>query len=228
MKKKLEIFQIGNNQQNVLFQKIFNFFEDYLEMKLHSLNYDFQIQNLKQKKIDFLFVFYKKKLEFVFDWNLYYKLHLKNKKYKFIWLIKEEDIKLIPKLLKNGADDFIIYNQDKKLLKWKIFSLLRRRWDEFNKNSKKIYKSFILDKNNGKVFINNNESKEKLTKKEFDILWLLCEVEDFISKKEIYQKVWKRNDQDITRVFDQMFNKLKNKIGASFFVVNRQKGIKIK
>jgi DNA-binding response OmpR family regulator len=49
----------------------------------------------------------------------------------------------------------------------------------------------------------------------------------FISRKELYKKVWKYQDDDSTRVVQQILQKLKTKIGYDYFKTARNKGVKI-
>lgn len=231
-KKSLSIYLVGTDEQINKFVPFLEFSNYFMKLKYKNKNHSNNIDSYRKKNIDFLFLWYKKGIEKRFDWYIYSCLHANNRKFKLIWILAEDNPNLVIKLLKNGADDYIVYNNQRDELKWKVFSLIRRRWDGFHKNSQIIYKYFILDRTTKTVCFSNKNKIVKLSKKEFEFLWILCrdskDGKEFVSKKEIYKFVWGYNDNDTTRVLDQIYNRLKNKLGSSFFISNRQKGIKIK
>ncbi|MGL5520357.1 MAG: hypothetical protein ACRDBR_02915 [Metamycoplasmataceae bacterium] len=183
-------------------------------------------------KIDFLFVFHQKELVSIFNLEMYSKLHSNNKDFFFAWIIKKNSLEneQMIELLKLGADDLIINDEDERFLKWKIFSILRRKWDSHNKNNTIYAGPLILDCLKFVLYINN--IKIKLTKKETFLMKVLIQnynlnKNSFLKRSEIYKKVWKVEIRDETRVFDQVFNRLTNKIGKNFFIIKKFEGIKL-
>ncbi|MGL4343101.1 MAG: response regulator transcription factor [Metamycoplasmataceae bacterium] len=226
----LKIVLASNQNEDNKFIKVFSYCNE-----LFWINFEHYIPEevllLEKSKIDFLFIRYEKNLESVFNWEFYSILHKKNRRFKLVWLVDNISDQDKINLLKWGADDFLDFSMNEELLKWKIISLLRRRWDEFNKEETVIYKSFVIDKNNEIVYV--NDKKINLTKKEFELLWYLYNAsiknrEQYINKNEIFRNMWNDDKKDHTRVLDQLFLRLKKKIGEQYFDIKKLKGIKIK
>ncbi|MGL5521672.1 MAG: winged helix-turn-helix domain-containing protein [Metamycoplasmataceae bacterium] len=183
-------------------------------------------------KVDFLFVSYQEELVSIFNLDIYSKLHLNNKDFFLSWIIKKDSLeseKMI-ELIKMGADDLIINDKDERFLKWKVFSILRRKWDSHNKNNTIYAGPLILDCL--KYVLYNNNIKIKLTKKEACLMKVLIQnynynQNSFLKRCEIYKRVWKVEFRDETRVFDQVFNRLTHKIGKDFFIIKKFEGIKL-
>ncbi|MGL4183854.1 MAG: hypothetical protein ACRCRP_01850 [Metamycoplasmataceae bacterium] len=235
--KNLNVFFVCDQHSITNIKKYLEYSQEQLLINLYFL--DFNDINTKSFldfvnviRVDFLFVFYKKELISIFNLDMYSKLHLSNKDFFFSWIIKKDflDNEKMIELLKLGADDLIIDNEDERFLKWKIFSILRRKWDSHNKNNTFYAGPLILDCLKFVLYINN--IKINLTKKETCLMKVLIQnynknENSFLKRCEIYKKVWKVEIRDETRVFDQVFNRLTNKIGKGFFIIKKFEGIKL-
>ena len=117
-----------------------------------------------------------------------------------------------------------MYLQPEKNSFWQTISILRRYWSTYSKPTTIIYKGIIADFIEKKVFLDGKNIN--LTNKEFSLLRFFLENKSkYFSKQEIFEKVWKIKDVDITRVLDQILFKLKKKIGSQFFSVSRKMGV---
>ena len=127
-------------------------------------------------------------------------------------------------IFKGLADD-ILHISNPKIAEWKKLAILRRYWNSSSKPTTIIYKDIIADFIDNNIFINNVEVI--LTSKERDLFKFLLEKRgSFTSKRKIYKEIWGYDD-DVTRTLDQMFFKLKKKIGVEYLHSSRTKGYKI-
>lgn len=222
MRKQLIIKVFWNKNDDVSeLKKIFQEIKDYFDFSIEYLSsYDENSANLKEKikNVDFCFIFQSKKYQDMFSWNLYSTIHENNKEFKLVFLNNsycENDYILF----KNGADDIIYLDKNFQNLKWKFLSLLRRRWDDSHTKHVLIRNGVVIDLLKHKVILNNKEIN--ITKKEFELLAIL--VEEFnkdspaISKHKLYKLIYKDNKNDNSRIIDQLFFRLKQKIGKDFF-----------
>lgn len=241
-KENINITVVLNPNSNLsFFQSIFEYVSIYLKIDVEYVSIaQFNEKNTneisvrKEKVVDFIFVDFIKEYEYIFAWNFYSKMHNINRNFKLVLFrdkIDENDIKYF----KNGADDIIYtneqYYEDKeKYLKWKIFSLLRRKWDYSHQETILNRNGVIIDLVKRKVIKNNKEIK--ISTKEFDILTLLVEEfntkeQKFISKNKIFKSIYGINNKDNSRVVDVTLFRLKQKFPDGFFVWDKRKGIKI-
>ncbi|WP_022935048.1 winged helix-turn-helix domain-containing protein [Mesomycoplasma moatsii] len=238
-KKQINIIVVLNKNSNLeLFQNIFDYISIYLKLNvMYIKNFDTKkIQEVNDKlneKIDFYFVDIIKEYEYIFSWNFYSKMHSFNNLFKLIVFknqIDDDDIKYY----KNGVDD-IVYMSDKyysdkeKYIKWKIFSLLRRKWDNYHKDTTLIRNGVIIDLIKRQVVVNNKNIK--ITNKEFEVLNILIiefnKKNNFSSKNKLYKKIYGVENKENSRVIDQLIFRLKNKISNGFFEIDKRKGIRI-
>lgn len=238
-KKQINIIVVLNKNSNLeLFQNIFDYISIYLKLNvMYIKNFDTKkIQEVNDKlneKIDFYFVDIIKEYEYIFSWNFYSKMHSFNNLFKLIIFknqIDDDDIKYY----KNGVDD-IVYMSDKyysdkeKYIKWKIFSLLRRKWDNYHKDTTLIRNGVIIDLIKRQVVVNNKNIK--ITNKEFEVLNILIiefnKKNNFSSKNKLYKKIYGVENKENSRVIDQLIFRLKNKISNGFFEIDKRKGIRI-
>ena len=145
-----------------------------------------------------------------------------NKHFKFV-VIKMEEESTDFDLYKKLVDDIIYINNQKNAI-WKTIAVLRRYWSTYSKPTTIIYKNIIADFIDQNVFVNNKEVA--LTTKELQLFkFFILNKGKFISKQDIFMKVW-GYEEDTSRAFDQMIFKLKNKIGKDYFKSSRTKGYK--
>ena len=110
-----------------------------------------------------------------------------------------------------GADDYIKKPFSMKEFVLRVKSLLRRTSKTIN-NSNVSYKSLTLDNSSKLCYIDGKEVA--LTKKEFDILYLLISNPGKVfSREEILQTIWEKNVYVVDRTIDVNINRLRRKLG---------------
>ena len=110
-----------------------------------------------------------------------------------------------------GADDYIKKPFSMKEFVLRVKSLLRRTSKTIN-NSNVSYKSLTLDNSSKLCYIDGKEVA--LTKKEFDILYLLISNPGKVfSREEILQTIWEKNVYVVDRTIDVNINRLRKKLG---------------
>lgn len=238
--KKINIkIVLHKNSNKELFENIFDYISNWLNLSItyiedFSNDKNIELTKIENEKIDFFFIDFQKKFEYIFAWNFYAKMHENNKNFKLILIkntIEYDDIRYF----KNGADDIIYINPDFyndysfEFLKWKFFSLLRRKWDYSKTVHTLIKNGVIIDLIKRHVIINNKEIN--ITKKEFDVLGILVEEfnnkNNFLTKNKLFKKIYKVENKGNSRVIDQVIFRLKNKFPNDFFLIDKRKGIKI-
>lgn len=109
-----------------------------------------------------------------------------------------------------GADDYIKKPFSMKEFVLRVKSLLRRTSKTINSNVS--YKSLTLDNSSKLCYIDGKEVA--LTKKEFDILYLLISNPGKVfSREEILQTIWEKNVYVVDRTIDVNINRLRKKLG---------------
>ena len=110
-----------------------------------------------------------------------------------------------------GADDYIKKPFSMKEFVLRVKSLLRRTSKTIN-NSNVSYKSLTLDNSSKLCYIDGKEVA--LTKKEFDILYLLISNPGKVfSREDILQTIWEKNVYVVDRTIDVNINRLRKKLG---------------
>lgn len=110
-----------------------------------------------------------------------------------------------------GADDYIKKPFSMKEFVLRVKSLLRRTSKTIN-NSNVSYKSLTLNNSSKLCYIDGKEVA--LTKKEFDILYLLISNSGKVfSREEILQTIWEKNVYVVDRTIDVNINRLRKKLG---------------
>ena len=110
-----------------------------------------------------------------------------------------------------GADDYIKKPFSMKEFVLRVKSLLRRTSKTIN-NSNVSYKSLTLDNSSKLCYMDGKEVA--LTKKEFDILYLLISNPGKVfSREEILQTIWEKNVYVVDRTIDVNINRLRKKLG---------------
>ena len=153
-------------------------------------------QLITNEVIDFYFIDFLKEYEYIFSWNFYSKIHKLNSDFKLVLFKKDIESNDV-KYFKNGADDIIYtnkkyYPQYEDYIKWKIFSLLRRKWNVYHSKLVLIRNGFVIDLIKRKVIKNNVDMS--ITKKEFEVLSILVEEfhneNKFCSKNILFKKIY--------------------------------------
>ncbi len=225
IKKVLQIYFVTNKKTDLQkkmideWSTIFNIDCFYITKK--------QIPALLKKPVDFIFVEQDSASRSDVSWEFINAIKEVNPNFKLIWVIKTFDQVIAPPFLKAGADDMIYLDSQWEYLKWKTIALLRRRWDSFANDNVVFHRGLIVNKIKGECML--NEKVIDLSKKEFEVLRCLISSnsDEFIERSYIYKTVWKHEDKDTTRVVQQIIQNLKKKIGADYFSIVRNKGIKL-
>lgn len=224
---KLKIIFVKNE---ITFDNVFRdlraILETYFWIEIEEINQD-QILSITNKKIDFLFVDWKKEFEEILDWDMYHKLHSLNPNFTFVWLKNSFDSSSYY-LLKNGADDILNYGESIQYFKWKAVSIIRRRWDKFSTDNTIIFRGLIIDFIRQTVSLNSRPID--LTAKEFAVLSFLLKHAryEFVNKVFIYREIWQTEDEDFSRSLDQILYKLRLKIGSDYFSNTKRGKVKMK
>lgn len=219
--KKMKIYSMLTNHDKKSAKKVQIEWEKYFNID-HQIIPSNDANTLKNKRVDIIFVsdkYFKN-----FSNELIKNLKDKNKQFNFV-VITNNNKNDILHFLKNYADHVINRDFDKEIAKWQSIAILRRYWNTYSKPTTLLYKNIIADFVENKVSVDGKGVE--LTTKELKILWyFMNRIGKFISKDELFKKVWEVNDSDSTRVLNQMIFKLKNKIGKKYFHTLRMKGIK--
>lgn len=219
LEKKINILTLVPKSKFSKARELQGEWEKYFNIN-HIIDVPETLKNYIHNGPDVLFLWSKQQDEFRLE---YYK-ELKDVKKHFRYAIVKvsrdsSDFEIYKKL----ADD-IVYTDDWKVAKWKTIAILRRYWNTFSKPTTIIYKNIIADFIDNKITVNNIGID--LTRKEIQLLKVFMNnIGIFIPKKEIFNKIW-GYEEDTSRTLDQMFFKLKKKIGPELFISSRLEGYK--
>lgn len=218
MVKYLSILSLVSEDNKAKFENLENEWKKYFNVN-HIVDKPENILNYLDQHVDILFLddttFFK--LEY------YEKFRRENPLFSYVTIAKtpsENDVFNFKLLV-----DMIVYSDiSHSYLKWSSIAALRRYWHNYSNQATIIYRNIIAD------FAENcfsiNKSEIPLTKMESKLLRIfMTNIGKILSKNEIFKKVWGHEDEDISRNFDQMFFKLKTKIGKEYFEVKRNLGI---
>ncbi|WKX02728.1 winged helix-turn-helix domain-containing protein [Candidatus Mycoplasma mahonii] len=217
--KKIEIVVIANDKEFI--NKAAKEWEKYFQIELIIIE-PHEFDSIKKKKIDILFIENNSKDIF----KIKYHKMFKDRSHRFnLIAFKKEQLEDDKNIFKKLYDR-IVYTHIEELAILDTIAILRRHWNANFKVTTIIYKSIVADFLENKIFVDG--TKVSLTSKETSLLkFLLLNKNNYISKNELFRKVWNVNDYDRTRVLDQIIFKLKNKIGRNYFHISRKEGIKI-
>lgn len=225
--KTIKIGIICNNAKTLdLMQKIITYSEQSIRINTFIFE-PTELDKILDTNLDFLYVENKKENLKNFNWDFYSRAHDINADFKLILINKQfspED-KIY---YKGGADDIIYYSDGYDYLKWKLLALFRRHWDKANKSTTIIHRGLVVDLTKQSFLLNSKNLN--LTKKETLIFGILMNnflENKWITKKQIFFMVYGITGHDKTRIIDQHLHKLKTKIGKSYFLIDKIKGIKI-
>lgn len=122
-----------------------------------------------------------------------------------------------------GADDFIRRPLRPKAVLQRILTRLNSNPQVISvKPNNKSHTRLRIDKESYTVYLNHE--LVHVSKKEFDLLHLLCSNSGKVfTREEIFEKVWKRKPSINDRTIDVHVRRLRKKLGAHF--ISTQKGI---
>jgi len=147
----------------------------------------------------------------------------KNKKIPLIFLtaksLKEDKIKGF----KRGADDYITKPFSTEELVLRINAVLRRTNNEDTLDESEIYQLGSYEFNYSEQLLKHSSKEKTLTKKEADVLKILCRYKNRLLKREIaLMEIWGENDYFMGRSMDVYISKLRKMLKAdkSISIVN--------
>lgn len=117
-----------------------------------------------------------------------------------------------------GADDFITKPFSFKELEYKVRVILRRRFPEEEELPLIEIEDLRFDPNKREVYI--ADEFYKLTKKEAQLLLMLTnDMNNYVSRKTVLERLWERDDIYTTRSMDVYIARIRKIIAQSKFLV---------
>lgn len=217
--RKLIVLSLVKKSEFEKWRRLEEAWEKYFDIE-HIIDTPENIKNYLDHQVDLLFL----QDESEFELSFYDEMRHGNSQFAYVYVTKlpsDNDIKIY----KHLADGIVYTGISPEYTIWSTISRLRRYWHAYSKPTTIIYKNIIADFVDGVV--NVNKKRVSLTSKEMELFkYLIHNRNKFISKDEVFKQVWDVQDVDSTRAFDQMFFKLRKKIGEEYFTIVRNKGIK--
>lgn len=218
MTKYLNILSLVSGKNKIKFELLEKEWQRYFNIH-HRIADPSEIKNFLNDQIDILFL----DDTSVFNLEYYQKFQTKNSTFSYIGVANKPSI-LDVQNFKLLVDMIVYTNISFSFLKWSSIATLRRYWHSYSNQATIIYGNIIADFAENVFLINKKEVT--LTKMEAKLLRIfMTNIGKTLAKSEIFKTVWGYKDEDISRNFDQMFFKLKSKIGREYFQVKRNKGI---
>ncbi|NQZ28909.1 MAG: response regulator transcription factor [Mycoplasmatales bacterium] len=224
LRNTLQIYFITNKQREE-YETLSENWRAYFNIKTYYIS-EKNAASLIGKKVDFLFIDNDIKKDTI-TWEYLNEIREFNPYFKNVWFHDIFFKDRTYEFLKYGADDIIYFESEFEYMKWKTIALLRRRWETHSNDNVVFHRGLIVNNVNNECFLNDKHIE--LSKKEFQVLKVIVEAEpdEFVQRQYIYKKVWKHDDNDPTRVVQQIIQNLKRKIGKDYFEIVRNKGIKL-
>lgn len=221
---KVQIYHVRDFKQGRLTPLIFKRLQELVNIEVFSINMQklWEIQNKKVHLLIFDAIAPEKLLYEAIDpiekhnKHFYTAIVYKNLSEKRKTLVYEKHI------------DYVFEAQyDDKYLLAKLKNILRRMSSKYLHETDYIFKNIKVDRLLGEIFI--NDVIVETTRKEFKLIAELIKNKDqFNSKKEIFQSVWKY-EEDTSRVLDQYIQRIKKILAKADIEIisDRKKGLKI-
>jgi len=224
-KQYLNIYIINSNYKKE-FEDLRKDWSMYFNIKVTYCSLKELEELSNKKKVDILIRAIENEDEKI-NTRLYKSIRDVNNSSRIIYFVTNKiSSEYLVKLYKNHVDEIISFDNSYGVKKWRTISILRRKWDTYSKNNVLFHESLIMDLENLKF--SKNGEQINLSIKEFKLLKILIRNSgDFISKSRLTELIWGEKYHDTTRVFDQVFHKVKKKVGSKYFEVSRREGIKI-
>jgi DNA-binding response OmpR family regulator len=186
--------------------------KDFLEMEGYAvLHCEDGKSGLKAvKEDDFHLAILDIMLPYIDGFTLADYIRKKNRKIPLIFLtaksLKEDKIKGF----KKGADDYITKPFSTEELILRINAVLRRTNNEDIFDESEIYRLGSYEFNYSEQLLKHTSKEKTLTKKEADVLRLLCQYKNKLLKREIaLTEIWGENDYFMGRSMDVYISKLR-------------------
>lgn len=220
-KGSLVILALLEKEHEKLFKELKTYWDKYFKIEL-IFDSPENISKYTNKKIGILFLDSSQYGKFNLD---YYRVW-KEKFNQFLYVVvadqpKHSDVDIYKAL----ADQILYLSNPADQVSWNSVAIIRRFWDTYSKPSTIIYKEIIADFTLREVLL--NQKHVDLSIKEYEVLKVFLEHRgEYLNKAELYKKIWRTKDEDVSRVLDQKIIILRKKIGAKYFVTSRTKGVK--
>jgi two-component system, OmpR family, alkaline phosphatase synthesis response regulator PhoP len=125
--------------------------------------------------------------------------------------------------LNSGADDYIVKPIKLGILISKIKAFFRRENQESSDSI--LIRDIVIDKTS--YTINRNSVETNLSKKEFEILYLLAsKPKKVFSREEIYSKIWGNEIYESNRTIDVHIRQIRKKAGKDLIFTVKRIGYK--
>lgn len=120
--------------------------------------------------------------------------------------------------LQAGADDYLIQPYGFHQLLARMEAVMRRTPAGRRTPTIASYGPLVIDAVSRRVYLHDREVP--LTRKEFDLLWLLVSRPDMVTpRRQILQRIWQDTDIRRGRTIDTHVNSLRRKLGAAGWIV---------
>lgn len=216
--RKLVILSLLNQENSQIFKMLNIVWQKYFNVE-QILDEPKNISLYLNRKIDILFIDDAN----YFQLKFYDRFLSKNKLFKNVVISSKPSIQDIYDY-KMRTDIKIFTGFGFEYSVWSTIAVLRLYWSFSSNDSTIIYKDIIADFVDNKFFI--NKKMIELTPMERKVLrYFMTRINKIVTKEEIMQKVWGHTDSFTILSFNQIFFKLKLKIGKHYFTNKRGKGI---
>lgn len=217
--RKLIVLSLVKKTEYEKWKKLEASWAKYFDIE-HIIDEPANIRKYLDHQVDILFL----QDEKAFELSFYDDMRKGNNQFAYVYVTSKPSEKDI-KIYKHLADGIVYTGISEDYTIWSTISRLRRYWDTYSKPTTIIYRDIIADFIDGVVKV--DKKKINLTQKEMELFkFLINNRNKFVQKDEVFKTVWEVQDTDSTRAFDQMFFKLRKKIGEDYFTIVRNKGIK--
>lgn len=145
----------------------------------------------------------------------------------FIFISEEFNLLEMEDIYRKEFDFYIpVKNVPANLISLFLINNIKKQFLKKEINENIIMGNYVINKNERKFW--KNSELINLSKYEFDILWLLMYEKKYLTQDEIYKKVWKTDDYDVTRLVTQYIFRIKQKIGKERILTLNNEGYKFK
>ena len=129
--------------------------------------------------------------------------------------------------LEAGGDDFITKPIRPRVLISRIRALLRRNGRSAEESTEQTLEYDVLKINRDRFSVSKSDREIELTRKEFEILWLLAASPGKVfTRTKMHAAIWGNNVVVGERTIDVHINKLREKIGAEYIKTVKGLGYK--
>lgn len=221
--KKIQVYIVNGNKSR-LTKNIWNRIEHYFEIQEHYINLE-DVIKVADKKVH-LIIF-----DNVSSKNISYAaidaVQQNNHSLHTMIITEETSQKNLTRIYENHIDYISISDYDDDYHVAKLKTIFKRKSPKYQIDINIEFKDITVDRLLSEIKV--KDALVDTTKKEYAIIkFLVKNNERFVSKEEIFKKVW-GYDEDTSRVLDQYLHRIKKVIANSEakIVVDRELGIKL-